>query len=44
MRTLWNVVKGVIFVSGVLVWIGVAEELVNKEEPEPIVRPVMLMK
>lgn len=44
MRTLWNVAKGVIFVSGILVWVGVAVDLGKKEEPEPIVRPIMLMK
>lgn len=45
MGTLWNVTKGVIFVTGAYVWIKAIVESIheyNEEKNQPLVQPVML--
>ena len=44
MRILWNVIKTLIFIPGVICWGLIIKDLVDDEEPEPIVRPVMFSK
>ena len=44
MRILWNVIKTLIFIPGVICWGLMIKDLVDDEEPEPIVRPVMFSK